>query len=91
MRFVSRPPTLAVEVRSEHDYGPAAENEIAAKRRDYFEAGTKVMWDVDSVAKLIRSYRADAPEEPTVFARGQLAHAEPAVPGWRIDVDKIFG
>ena len=67
MRFVSGPPTLAVEVRSENDYGPAAENEIAAKRRDYFEAGTKVMWDVDSVAGLIRSYRADVPEEPVVF------------------------
>jgi Uma2 family endonuclease len=91
MRFVSGPPTLAVEVRIENDYGAAAENEIAAKRRDYFEAGTKVMWDVDSVAKLIRSYRADAPEEPMVFARGQTAHAEPAVPGWRIDVDQIFG
>ncbi len=60
MRFVSGPPTLAVELRSENDFGTAAENEIAAKRRDYFEAGTKVVWDVDPIAKLIRSYRADA-------------------------------
>jgi Uma2 family endonuclease len=90
MRFVSGPPTFAVEVRSEGDYGPAAESEIDAKRQDYFEAGTKVVWDVDPVGEVIRAYRADAPEEPTVFSRGQVAHAEPAVPGWRIDVDKIF-
>ncbi|MFL5241354.1 MAG: Uma2 family endonuclease [Gemmataceae bacterium] len=47
MRFIEGPPTLAVEVRSENDYGPAAESEIVAKRGDYFEAGTQVVWDVD--------------------------------------------
>src|SRR5262245_54099261 len=46
MRFVEGPPTFAVEVRSDGDYGPAAEAEIAAKRADYFEAGTLVVWDV---------------------------------------------
>jgi Uma2 family endonuclease len=91
MRFANGPPTLAVEVRSEIDYGPAAENEIAGKRREYFEAGTKVVWDVDPVAELIRSYGGDASAQPTVFSRGQVAHAEPAVPGWRIEVDKVFG
>src|SRR5260370_30893602 len=44
MRFVMGAPTLAVEVRSESDYGPAAEQEIAAKRRDYFEAGNLLGW-----------------------------------------------
>src|SRR4051794_20478835 len=44
MRFVEGPPTLAVEVRSENDYGRAADAEITAKQADYFEAGTLVVW-----------------------------------------------
>lgn len=35
------------ELRRENDYGEAAEEVIAAKRCDYFAAGTLVMWDVD--------------------------------------------
>ena len=49
MRFLEGPPTFAVEVRSENDYGDAAEEAMAAKRADYFEAGTAVVWDVDPV------------------------------------------
>ncbi len=90
MRFVSGPPTLAVEVRSEGDYGRAAENEIAAKRRDYFEAGTKVVWDVDPVGEVIRATAPMRPESRRSSRAARPAHAEPAVPGWRIDVDKIF-
>src|SRR5262249_61245658 len=39
MRFIEGPPMLAVEVRSENDYGPAAEAEMADKCGDYFAAG----------------------------------------------------
>jgi Uma2 family endonuclease len=90
MRFVEGAPTFAVEVRSENDYGPRAESEIAAKRADYFAAGTLVVWDVDPLAPSIRSYRADAPDAPAVFRPGDLADAEPALPGWRADVAAIF-
>ena len=34
--------------------------------------------------------RASAPAEPTVFRRGQVAEAEPAVPGWRLPVNDLF-
>ena len=61
MDFVSGPPTFAVEVRSKSDDGPAAEAEMAAKRADYFEAGTPVVWDVDPRARCVRSYRASHP------------------------------
>ncbi|MFO0960627.1 MAG: Uma2 family endonuclease [Isosphaeraceae bacterium] len=90
MRFIQGPPTFAVEVRSENDYGPAAERAMAAKRADYFTAGTLSVWDVDSIALCVHAYRADAPDQPTTFLRGQEADAEPAVPGWRIAVDRIF-
>ena len=91
MRWIDGPPTFAVEVRSENDRGPAAEAAMAAKRADYFEAGTLVVWDVDPVAELIHAYRPDDPTRATTFARGQVADAEPAVPNWGIAVDYVFG
>ena len=90
MRFIEGAPTLAVEVRSEGDYGPADERDMAAKRADYFAAGTVVVWDVDPVAKLVHVYRTDSPLIPTTYGRGQVAEAEPAVPGWRPLVDDLF-
>ena len=90
MRFLQGPPTFAVEVRSESDYGPAAERAMAAKRADYFAAGTLVVWDVDPIALCVHAHRPDAPDQPNTWTRGQDADAEPAVPGWRIAVDRIF-
>jgi len=90
--FLDGAPVCAVEVRSENDYGPAAERDMAAKRADYFACGTLVVWDVDVLRdQLIRVYRASAPEHPTVYQRGDVAEAEPAVPGWRMAVDELFG
>ena len=90
MRFIEGAPVFAAEVRSEGDYGPAADRAYAAKRRDYFAAGTLVVWDVDPVHKTIASYRADRPDSPTHFAIGETADAEPALPGWRVAVGAIF-
>src|SRR5205085_978300 len=81
VRCVEGAPTLAAEVRSENDRGDAAEADMAAKRADYFAAGTSVVWDVDPVAETIDCYRAAAPTQPVRFRRGEIADAEPAVPG----------
>jgi Uma2 family endonuclease len=91
MAFIDGPPTFAVEIRDAVDYGTDGEIAIAAKRSDYFEAGTLVVWDVDALGELIHVYRPDDPTRATTFARGQIADAEPAVPGWRIAVDEVFG
>jgi Uma2 family endonuclease len=84
MRFIENPPSLAIEVRSEND----DETEMAEKRDDYFEAGTKVVWSVDRIAECIYKY-TDLKHSVT-FRRGETADAEPAVPGWKVDVDWIF-
>ena len=89
MRFIDGPPTFAVEVRSEGDYGEAAEAALEAKRADYFEAGTLVVWDVDPLDGLVRAYRAASPDVPATYRRGQEATAEPAVPGWTVSVDSL--
>jgi len=91
MKFLSEVPMFAAEVRSEGDYGSRAERAMAAKRADYFAAGTKVVWDVDLLSDdVVRVYRADSPVEPKIYRRGETAEAEPAVPGWQFFVDELF-
>jgi len=91
LKFAEGAPAFAAEVRSEGDYGPKAEREMAAKRADYFAAGTRVVWDVDLLGEdVVRVYRAADPLVPTPYRRGQVAEAEAAVPGWRFSVDELF-
>ncbi len=90
MRFLEGAPAFAAEVRSENDYTPSAEAEMAAKRADYFTAGTLVVWDVDPLAETIAVYRSTAPEKPVIYRRGDTTEAEPAVPGWRVAVDDLI-
>jgi Uma2 family endonuclease len=90
MRFIESPPDFGAEVRSENDYGPSAEAEMADKRADYFAAGTAVVWDVDPIAECIHVYRASDPTNPVTYRHGDIAEAEPAVPGWRVAVTWIF-
>lgn len=89
--FLEGAPAFAAEVRSKGDYGPKAEAEMAAKRADYFAAGTRVVWDVDLMStEVVRLYRTDAPLVATIYGRGAEAEAEPAVPGWRLAVNELF-
>ena len=91
MKYFQGAPVFAVEVRSENDYGPAAERELARKRKDYFAAGTLVVWDVDLLSDdVVRVYRASDPSRPAIYRRGDMAEAEPAVPGWSMPVDELF-
>jgi hypothetical protein len=43
------------------------------------------------MSESIHVYRVADPDRPTTYLRGQVAEAEPAVPGWRIDVDAVSG
>ena len=90
-KFLEGSPIFAVEVRSENDYGDTAEKEIAKKRVDYFEAGTMIVWDVDVLrGELVKVYRANEAYNPTLYQRGEIAEAEPALPGWRMEVARLF-
>ena len=90
-RFLNGAPVFAVEVRSESDYGEASEAALERKRADYFAAGTLVVWDVDVLRdQVVRVYRATSPDRATTFGRGEMAEAEPAVPGWPMAVDELF-
>jgi Uma2 family endonuclease len=91
MKFLPQAPVFAVEVRSDEDYGPAAEVRLAEKRADYFAAGTLVVWDVDLLGDdVVRVFRHDQPTIPQIYRRGEVAEAEPAVPGWTFSVSELF-
>lgn len=91
MKFYESAPVFAVEVRSEGDYGPRAERRMAQKRSDYFAAGTQVVWDVDLLSdNIVRVYRSNDPDNPTIYHRSDIAEAEPAVPGWTMPVEDLF-
>ncbi|MBC8143670.1 MAG: Uma2 family endonuclease [Armatimonadetes bacterium] len=94
MKFFPTPPQFAVEVRSENDYGTTPEREMEAKRADYFAAGTLVFWDVDPLSSdaVIRKFtKTGGAETPVaVFKRGDVADAEPAVPGFTVKIDDLF-
>jgi Uma2 family endonuclease len=90
--FLEGAPVFAVEVRSTDDYGPAAEKRMAQKRADYFAAGTVVVWDVDVLReKVVRVFRASAPENLTIYRTDEAAEAAPALPGWMMSVDDMLG
>ena len=91
MKFFEGAPVFAVEVRSEGDYGAKAERAMARKQEDYFAAGTLVVWDVDLLSEeVVRVYRAADPNHATMYRRGEIAEAEPAVPGWTMPVNDLF-
>ncbi len=91
MKFLEGEPVFAVEVRSEYDYGPHTEREIIKKIKDYFAAGTQVVWDVDLLSEdVVKVYRASDPDNPTIYRRGDIAEAEPALPGWTLPVNSLF-
>jgi Uma2 family endonuclease len=90
-RFLDGSPIFAAEVRSETDYGEKAEREMAEKRADYFAAGTLVAWDVDVPReRVVRVYRADLPDRPMIYRSGEVAEAEPVLPGWSMPVDDLL-
>jgi len=89
--FLEGAPVFAVEVRSSDDYGPAAEMKMTQKRADYFAAGTLVVWDVDVLReKLVRVYRRDKADNPTLYHEHDTAEAEPALPGWTMAVNQFL-
>jgi Uma2 family endonuclease len=93
MSFLEGTPVFAVEVRSENDYGEAAERAMAEKRADYFAAGTETIWDVDlqSETDTVRVFRGGEAETPdATYGRTGTAEAEPALPGFEMPVDALF-
>src|SRR5438094_7091971 len=83
-------PAFAAVVRLEGDYGPESERTIATEINDFFREGIQVVWDVDVLEnEVIRVYGNKDLNQLIVYHRGEIADAEPALPGWRMPVDEL--
>ncbi len=77
-------PDLAVEVVSIHD----TVYEVEQKIHEYLQAGTKVVWVVVPISKVVRVYRPNA--EPRELRASDELRCEDIIPGFRCQVADIF-
>lgn len=77
-------PNLAIEVLSENNT-PA---EMSAKRREYFEAGVNLVWEIDPERRTAIAYRS-LTEFDVVGADGRLGGGT-VLPGFELSLAEVF-
>jgi Uma2 family endonuclease len=77
-------PDLAVEVLSVSN----TPGEMARKRREYFAAGTRLVWQVDPVARTVAVYTA--PEQVTVLHEEETLEGGAVLPGFTLPLREFF-
>ncbi len=82
--LIEGPPTLAVEVLESSD----THEEISRKVEKYLAAGTPCVWVIDPDFRTITVYSPD--REPELFNEKQEITAEPHLPGFKVEVAKLF-
>lgn len=78
-------PDLAVEIISEGN----TRAELARKRTEYFDAGTKLVWEVDPEARTVTVYTS-ATSSTTLNETGTLDGAA-VLPGFTLPLAELFG
>ena len=78
------PPDLAIEVVSPTD----AHSRVTRKALDYLEAGTRLVWILDPVAKAVTVYRSENDIE--TLTREATLTGEEVVPGFTCPVVQLF-
>ncbi len=77
-------PPLVIEVSSPSSSG----GQNIAKMLEYFRAGTQVVWYIYPEQKQVWVYTD--PKEVTICHEGDVCTADPAIPGFRINVSDVF-
>src|SRR5262249_15518093 len=77
-------PDLAVEVLSESN----TEDEMARKRREYFAAGVRLVWEVDPGARTVMVYTG--PSQGTLLPEGQTLDGGAVLPGFTLPLRELF-
>jgi len=77
-------PVLAVEILSPSD----SQEKVADRVSEYLEAGTRLVWVVDTAFHTITVHRPDA--KPQLFNEDQEISGEPHLPGFTVAVERIF-
>ena len=77
-------PDLAVEVLSPSN----TRAEMARKRREYFEAGVRLVWEVDPRARTVDVYQS--PEHPTRLDATRTLDGGEVLPGFALPLVELF-
>lgn len=77
-------PDLAVEILSEGNTG----GEMARKRREYFAAGTSLVWEIDPRRREVDVYRS--PEQCVTLGEQDILTAAPLLPGFALPLTDLF-
>ena len=78
------PPDLAIEVVSPSD----VHSRVVRKALDYLEAGTRLVWVLDPVAKTVTVYRSESDIE--ILTHKATLTGENVVPGFACPVGQLF-
>jgi Uma2 family endonuclease len=78
-RCIEGPPLLAVEVTTE---------DVNEKVRQLIDAGTALVWIIDPNVFTVTAFRPG--DEPELYNRKQELIADPALPGFRVQVAVLF-
>jgi Uma2 family endonuclease len=77
-------PDLTVEVLSKSNTAA----EITRKRREYFEAGVRLVWIVDLPTRTVTVFTG--PEQSYTLREDQTLTGEPVLPGFTLSLAKLF-
>lgn len=61
---------------------------VLAKVADWLTAGSRLVWVVDPVRRVVRSYRQDGSE--SLLPSGARLDGEDVVPGFSCEIESIF-
>jgi Uma2 family endonuclease len=77
-------PDLAVEILSKAN----TRAEMARKRREYFAAGTRLVWEFDVKKRSVNVFTA--PHQFKTLRHNQILDAKPVLPGLKISLTSLF-
>jgi Uma2 family endonuclease len=77
-------PNLAVEVLSKHNTA----SEMAAKRRDYFAAGVRLVWEIDPAKRVAQVYTS--PVQCATLTSGDILDGGGVLPGFVLPLQSLF-
>ncbi len=83
--FARVAPDLVIETRSAWD----RKSEVQAKVREWLDAGVRMVLELNPKAKLLTVYRHDRSEQ--VLGISDIFHGDDVLPGFALEVSKLFG
>lgn len=77
-------PDFAIEILSQSN----TRREMARKRREYFEGGCRLVWEIDPRKQTVRSYTS--PDDYEEFGIDDTIDAGPVLKGFTVSLKKLF-